>query len=113
LPDGGPRDLPARQQTLHATIAWSYELLGERDRRLLRWLSAFAGGATLAAVEVVCEPLGNGAVGVIEDIRTLIDNSLLRLEEQHDGEARYWMLQTIRDFALKQLEGSADAANPT
>jgi non-specific serine/threonine protein kinase len=110
LPDGGPRDLPARQQTLYATIAWSYELLSDRGRRLLRWLSAFAGGATLAAVEVVCEPLGDGAVGVIEDIRTLVDNSLLRLEEQDDGEARYWMLQTIRDFALEQLEASPDAA---
>jgi predicted ATPase/DNA-binding SARP family transcriptional activator len=94
---GGPRDAPPRQQTLKATIDWSYELLHEEQRRLFARLSVFAGGCTLAAAEGVC-----GAE--LDTLQGLVDRSLVR----HDGE-RYWMLPTLREYALERLEQTGEA----
>jgi predicted ATPase len=94
---GGPRDAPRRQQTLRATIDWSYELLDEAQRRLFARLSVFAGGCTLAAAEGVC-----GAE--LDTLQRLVDRSLVR----HDGE-RYWMLPTLREYALERLEQTGEA----
>jgi predicted ATPase len=94
---GGPRDAPRRQQTLRAAIDWSYELLHEEQRRLFARLSVFAGGCTLAAAEGVC-----GAE--LDALQALVDRGLVR----HDGE-RYWMLPTLREYALERLEQSGDA----
>jgi predicted ATPase len=91
----GGRDTEARQQTLRATIDWSYELLSEAERRLFARLSVFAGGCTLEAAADV-------AGADLDTLQSLVDKSLLR----HAGE-RFWMLETIREFALERLEETA------
>lgn len=93
----GARDLPRRQQTLQATIEWSYELLGEAERRLFARLSVFAGGCELEAAEAVTE-------ADLDTLQSLVEKNLLR----HRGE-RYSMLETIREFARARLEQSAEA----
>jgi predicted ATPase/class 3 adenylate cyclase len=100
---GGPRDLPTRQQTLRATIDWSYDLLGAEDRELFAGLAVFVGGCTLEAAEAV-----TGAAGLLTGIATLVDNNLLRQEEQPDGEPRFTMLETIRAYALARLSESGE-----
>jgi len=92
----GPRDLPARQQALRNTIDWSYGLLGADEQRLFARLAAFAGGFALESAETVC-------AARLDDISTLVDNSLVRRE----GE-RFTMLETIREYALQKLAGSGD-----
>jgi predicted ATPase/class 3 adenylate cyclase len=88
----GARDADPRQQTLRATIAWSYELLAPAERELCSRFSVFAGGATLEAVEDVCE-------ADLDTLAALVDKSLLR----HDGD-RFWMLETIREYGSDQLD---------
>jgi predicted ATPase len=90
---GGPRDAPERQQTLRSTIEWSHELLTPAEQTLFRHLGVFAGGATLATIGAVC-----GAD--LDLLASLVDKSLVRVR---DGE-RYWMLETIREFAAEQLD---------
>ncbi len=101
---GGPRDTPERQQTLRATIDWSYALLGPDEQRLFARLAVFVGGCALEAVEATC-----GGPGILTGLGTLIDNSLLRQEEQTDGEPRFTMLESIRAYALERLEASGEA----
>jgi len=94
----GSRDAPERQRTLRATIGWSYELLSPEERQLFRRLAVFAGGSTLEAAEQV-------AGGDLDSLQSLVEKSLLRF----DGE-RYSMLETIREYALEQLEEEGEAA---
>jgi predicted ATPase len=103
---GGARDLPKRQQTLRGAIAWSYDLLDESEQRLFRWLSCFVSGCTLAAVEAVCN--AEGELDVLEGLASLVDKSLLRQEEQADGEPRFGMLEMIREFGLERLAKSGE-----
>ena len=93
----GGRDTDPRQQTLRATIEWSHDLLSAQDQRLFARLSVAAGGCTLESAEQVC-----GAD--LDGLQSLVEKSLLR----HTGE-RFWMLETIREFALERLEESGDA----
>lgn len=93
------RGVDARQQTLRATIEWSHELLGADERRLFARLAVFAGGWTLDAAEDVCD-------AGLDLIQSLVDKSLIRLRER----SRFFMLETIRAFALERLEESADAS---
>ncbi len=87
----GDREADPRQQTLRATIEWSYDLLSPDEQRLARSLSLFAGGCTFEAAEVVC--------GADPDtLQSLIDKSLVRKRATDEG-SRYWMLETIREFA--------------
>jgi predicted ATPase/class 3 adenylate cyclase len=104
---GGPRDLPARQQTLRDTIRWSHDLLDEEERRLFARLSVFSGGFALEAAEALCAP--GLALDVMDGIGALVDHSLVRRQETGDGRVRYRMLETIREFALERLDESSDA----
>src|SRR5262245_12210552 len=93
---GGLRDVPERQRTLHAAIRWSYELLTKEEQRLFGRLAVFAGGFTLESSEAVAE-------AELDDLQSLVDKSLLR-----HGERRYWMLETIREFAVEQLSRTGE-----
>jgi len=99
---GGPRDLPARQQTLRQAIEWSYMLLPPAEQTVLRRLGVFVGGWTLPAFEAVAEP-GELGLDPFEEMASLVDQSLARREEAAHGEPRFSMLETIREFALERL----------
>jgi predicted ATPase len=103
---GGPRDLPLRQQTLRATIAWSHELLDDSERRLFARLGVFAAGFSLEAAETVCAD--DAAPAVLDSIASLVDKSLVRTEDPLHGQPRFTMLQVVRDFALEQLDALAE-----
>lgn len=104
---GGPRDLPARQQTLRETIRWSYDLLRADERRVLMQVSAFANSWTTEAAEAVCAipPLA-----MLDMFRALVDKSLVIAAKGRDGEPRFRMLETIREFAREQLESTGQSA---
>jgi tetratricopeptide (TPR) repeat protein len=105
---GGPHDLPARQRTLRDTIAWSHDLLSPEEQTLFQRLSVFVGGATLEAVEAVTNP--DGALDVFALLAALVDHSLLRQADGLDGEPRFVMLETIREFGLERLGEGDDGA---
>jgi predicted ATPase len=105
----GSRDLPERQQTLRAAIAWSHDLLDDGERRLLARLSVFVGGCELDSADAVCGPaneLGSG-LDILDGLTALADQSLVRAEEV-DGETRFRMLDTIREFAAERLTESGE-----
>lgn len=95
----GPRDVPERQRTLRDTIAWSYRLLSEADQRMLRQLTIFAGGWTLESALAVCDT----SLDVMAGLSALIDHSLVHARVQPDGDYRYMMLETIREFGSELL----------
>ena len=104
----GARDLPERQQTLRGAIAWSHDLLGPGERRLLARLSAFVGGAELDSAEAICGPETElDGVDVLDGLMALADQSLVRAETI-DGETRFRMLDTIREFARERLAESGE-----
>jgi predicted ATPase/DNA-binding CsgD family transcriptional regulator len=106
---GGPRGVAPRQQTLAASIGWSHALLAERDRIAFRRLAVFAGGFGLEAAQAV---VAGGAVArddVLSALRRLVDTSLVVAEER-DGEARYRLLETIRQYAADRLAEAGEAA---
>jgi predicted ATPase/class 3 adenylate cyclase/DNA-binding XRE family transcriptional regulator len=106
---GGARDLPIRQQTIRATIAWSYDLLTAAEQRLFRYLSVFVGGCTLESAEAVCNELNiENEISILDGLATLVDTSLLRRGEGADSEPRCVMSETIREYALEQLEASGE-----
>ena len=88
----GGRDAEARQRTLRATIEWSHDLLTEDEQRLFAYLAVFAGGCTLQAAQEVAD-------ADLDTLQSLVDKSLVRHTEE-----RFWMLETIREFALERLE---------
>jgi predicted ATPase/DNA-binding XRE family transcriptional regulator len=98
----GQRDLPQRQQTLLATIAWSYDLLSEPERIVIRRLAVFSGGAAIDLATQVCAGDGISESGVIELISSLVDKSLLSMNLV-DDRSRYVMLESVRAFARAKL----------
>ncbi len=98
----GTRDAKERHATLRATIAWSYDLLDEEEQRLFARLGVFRGGCTLETAEAVCD-------AELDPLASLLDKSLLRRRTGRIGEERYWLLETIREFALERLEESGEA----
>ncbi|MBI4790839.1 MAG: hypothetical protein HY782_27735 [Chloroflexi bacterium] len=99
---GGSRTAPPRQQTLRATVEWSYDLLSDAERALLRRLSVFAGGSTIEAAESVCVDERVKAIDVLDLLARLVDKSLVIVEER-ESVARYRMLETVRQFAHDKL----------
>ncbi|MBA3778335.1 MAG: tetratricopeptide repeat protein [Chloroflexi bacterium] len=109
LGTGGARDLPARQQTLRGAIEWSHDLLDEGSRRLFARLGVFVGGATLDQVEEVCGPASEIGVDILDGLAGLVDQSLVR-QREINGEPRFLMLETIREFAVERLQSGGNAA---
>jgi predicted ATPase/DNA-binding SARP family transcriptional activator len=108
---GGPRDLPERQQTLRRTFDWSYDLLSESQRRLFRHLCVFVGGCSLEAVRRVCYPENDDEAVVLDDLSSLVDNSLLRQVSVFEDEPRFEMLDTIREYGRRLLADGGELAD--
>ncbi len=115
---GGARDLPERQQTVKATIAWSYELLSPQEKDLFARLSVFVGGCTLDAIEAICyadadgtaDPLHEGD-RLLEPLTALVNSSLVRREPAPGGEERFRMLELVREYALFCLAEKGEGAD--
>ncbi len=125
---GGALDLPKRQQTMRGAVDWSYDLLNESEKSLFRRLSVFAGGLRLEAAEEVgawqnaeggedqsligenlfLRTVHGQLPTVLDGITSLIDKSLLIQKEQPDGEARFRMLEVVRDFAFESLDTAGE-----
>jgi tetratricopeptide (TPR) repeat protein len=108
LVSGGGRDMPARQQTIRETVAWSVALLSAGERRVFARLSAFAGGAPVAAAEWVCADSNDYASSALDALSALVDASLLVREPAHHDEPRLRMLETVREFAMDALLRSSE-----
>lgn len=103
---GGPVDVSPRHRALRSAIRWSYDLLGADEQRLLRELGAFPESFSLPAVTGICTP---ARLETLELLETLFDEALLiRVEDDPDGQPRYRMLTSIREFAVELLEQSGD-----
>lgn len=105
---GGARDVPARQQTMRATIAWSYRLLTHQEQQIFRHLAIFVGGCTLDAVEAIAQIVGFATDTVLDDVNALLENHLVQQMEMPDGESRIVLLETIREYGLEYLESAGE-----
>jgi predicted ATPase/DNA-binding XRE family transcriptional regulator len=99
----GAQDLPERQQTMHAAISWSYNLLDAGLQRLFQRLAVFAGGWSLEEAEVICGPAEDLGVDVLLGLRALADQSLLRERSDASGGVRFTLLETIWEFGHERL----------
>ena len=107
---GGARDMPQRQQTLRAAMDWSHDLLSPAEQKLFRRLSVFVGGCTLEGAEAVCDTKGDLDLDLLDGMASMVDKSLAQQVEQAEGESRFVMLETIREYALEKLEASGEEA---
>jgi predicted ATPase/serine/threonine protein kinase len=107
---GGARDLPRRQQTLRATIDWSYGLLSGAEQKLFRRLSVFVGGCTLEGVEAVCDTKRDLDLDLLDGMESMVDKSLIQQTAQANNESRFVMLETIREYTREKLKESGEEA---
>ena len=105
---GGALDLPERQQTLRKAIDWSHGLLNEAEQKLFRRFSVFVGGCTLEAAEAVCNTNLDLGIDLFEGLSSLVDKNLIQRMDVPDSEARFAMLETIREYALERLVASGE-----
>jgi predicted ATPase/class 3 adenylate cyclase len=103
---GGPGDLPDRHQTMLATIDWSYQMLTGEEQTIFRQFSIFAGGCTLEALKYVCDL---DSAFILQILKSLVHKNLIR-HINEDGNSRYLMYETIREYGLKELEKSGDSS---
>ncbi|MBA3531733.1 MAG: tetratricopeptide repeat protein [Ardenticatenales bacterium] len=101
---GGSKDLPARLQTLRQAIDWSHELLEAQEKRLFARLGVFVGGCTLEAATTVCTLAADPAQDTLEGMISLVNKSLVRQEDGREGEPRFTLLETLREYAQERLE---------
>ena len=101
LQSDGLRDIEPRHRTLNAAIEWSYQLLSAEEQTLFRRLGVFVGGWTLEAAEAVC--MENLNLNILDGLASLLDKNLVKQDTRSDGEPRFMMLETIREYALEQL----------
>jgi predicted ATPase/DNA-binding XRE family transcriptional regulator len=102
----GARDLPDRQRTLRATLDWNYDLLSVAERSLFARLAVFVGGWSLEAAEAVCN--ADDEAEVLHHMSALVDKSLVKQQADIQHEARFTMLETVREYALERLEESGE-----
>ena len=107
---GGPRDLPQRQHTLRATLDWSYNLLDVQHQKLFRRIAIFVGGATIEAIEAVCDTRQDLQIDLWEATELLVDSSLIRRVSAEDTEPRFAMLDTMREYGLDRLAQAKEDA---
>jgi predicted ATPase/DNA-binding NarL/FixJ family response regulator len=100
---GGSKMAPSRQQTLRATIDWSFDLLSAREQRLFECLSVFSGGWTIEAAEAVCAEGEIAAVDVLDLLTRLVDKSLVLVERDVRETARYGLLEVLRQYGQERL----------
>lgn len=105
----GARDLPERHRTLQAAIGWSYNLLSAEEQTFFARLGVFMGGCTLPAIEAVCNADNHLGSDTLHGVSSLLDKSLLKREqddgeESGDAEPRFHLLETVREYAVSQLE---------
>ena len=106
---GGARDLPQRQHTLRDTLDWSYNLLDAAHQKLFARLSVFVGGATLEAIEAVCDTRQDLQLDLWSGLEALVDSSLIR-RLSTEGEPRFAMFETMREYARERLNAAGEEA---
>jgi len=105
---GGAIDLPERQQTLRNTIDWSHGLLNENEQKLFRRFSVFTGGCTLEAAEAVCNTGRDLGIDLFDGLASLVDKNLAQRMDLPAAEARFRMLETVREYAVERLVSSGE-----
>jgi predicted ATPase len=108
---GGPRDVPARQQTLRKTVDWSHDLLTRPEQRLFHRVAVLIGGFTLESAQAVCDSNCDLGLDVVTGIASLLGKNLVYPAGIVGGEARFNMLDSLRKYALEQLAAGTDEAS--
>ena len=107
---GGALDLPERQQTLRNAIDWSHGLLNEAEQKVFRRFSVFIGGCTVEGAEAICNVDRDLGIDLFDGLSSLVDKNLIQSVDRPDSEARFTMLETIREYALERLAASTEEA---
>src|SRR2546430_5920916 len=105
---GGRRDAPPRQQTLHKTLGWTYDVLSPEEQTLFRRLSVFVGGCSLHAAEAIAAALGGITISVLDGVASLLDKSLLRPPTSKQEAPRLYPFEMMRGYGLERLEASGE-----